>query len=150
MTQETPVPQERAQMNKAALLRQLETLPIPKDSYVVFGSGPLAVAGIRDAKDIDLFVSPSAYAVLKAAGWKEHYKGPGDVPLTFGVFEAHDNWDFSKYSPTFEHLYETAAKVDGIAFASLEEVRKWKQASGIQKHLDDIELIDEYLAKQKG
>lgn len=81
------------------------------------------------------------------SGWKEIYKGPGDTPLTYDIFEAHDNWDFSPYAPTLEHLLSTATVVDGIPFASVEEIRKWKLASGGAKHLADIELIDSFLRK---
>jgi hypothetical protein len=38
--------------------------------------------------------------------------------------------------------------IDGIPFASLEEVRKWKIASGRPKDIADIKLIDEYLQKE--
>lgn len=133
-------------MTKDEVISKVKALQLPKDSYVVFGSCPLAVAGIREVKDIDLLVSKEVLAELKKAGWEETYKAPGDTPLTHDVFEAHDNWDFSPYSPKLEHLLSDATIVDGIPFASLEEVRKWKTASGGPKHLDDVKLIDQYLA----
>lgn len=134
-------------MTKEEVIAKLKTLDLPESSYVAFGGCPLAVAGIREVKDIDLLVSTEALAKLKAAGWKEVYKSPGDQPLTHDIFEAHDNWDFSPYSPTLAHLQANATIVDGIPFASLEEVRKWKIASGGAKHLADVELIDAYLNK---
>jgi hypothetical protein len=130
-------------------------LQLPPDSYVVFGSGPLAVAGIRPAKDIDMLVSEAALAIMRQSGWKELHKGPSDVPLTDGIFEAHDNWNFSPYSPTLEHLLASAKVIDGVPFASLEEVKKWKTASSeaghgdVQKNQRDIKAIDDYLTTHK-
>jgi len=74
-------------------------------------------------------------------------KGGNDKPLTYNDFEAHDNWNFSSYQPTLQQLRETAMIVDGIPFASLEEVRKWKLSFGRPKDLRDVELINSYLSK---
>ncbi len=121
----------------------------PEGSYVVFGSGPMAVAGIRESSDIDLLVSDELAKQLKADGWQEIEKTPNDKPLVQGDFEAHKSWEFSSYKPTLEHLLSTATVIDGVPFASLQEVRKWKTASARPKDLTDIKLIDNYLAKKK-
>ena len=102
----------------------------------------MAIAGIREANDIDLLVSEEVYAKLRQKGWQELHKSPNDIPLVQDVFEAHENWNFSPYSPTLEHLLGTVTVIDGVPFASLQEVRKWKAASGRSKDLADIELID--------
>lgn len=129
-------------MNREEIIAKVKTLNLHKNSFVVFGSCPLAVAGLREAKDIDLFVSKEVLGKLKASGWQELYKSANDKPLVYDVFEAHDNWNFSSYSPTLEHLLSTATVIDEIPFVSLEEVRKWKVSSGRPKDLADIELID--------
>jgi len=133
-------------MTKAEIISELKNLALPLSSYIVFGSCPMTIAGLREAKDIDLLVTEEVYASLKKAGWKELVKGPHDAPIRHDVFEAHTNWDFSPYSPTLDHLLTTAIVIEGIPFASLEEVRKWKMASGGPKHLADVDLIDHYLA----
>ena len=129
-------------MTKEEIIAKTKALHFPKDSYIVFGSCPLAVAGIREANDIDLLVSERLFAELKNAGWQELSKSPGDTPLTHDIFEAHHHWDFSSYSPTLHHLLETATVIDNIPFASLEEVRKRKISSGRPKDLADIALIN--------
>ena len=134
-------------MTKEEIIAKVKLLNLPKDSYVVYGSCPLAVAGIREAKDIDMIVSEEVFEELKGKGWTQLHKGPNDNPLTHDVFDAHTNWDFSPYSPTLQHLLENATVIDGIPFASLEEVRKWKAASGGPKNLADMKLIDEYVRK---
>jgi hypothetical protein len=82
---------------------------------------------------------------LKLLGWQLVDKGPKDKPYTRDVFEAHKNWDFSSYSPTLNDLLKTATIIDDVPFASLVEVRKWKTATGGERHLADIKLIDKYL-----
>lgn len=132
-------------MQKEEIITKVKTLNLPKNSYVVFGSCPLAIAGLREAKDIDLLVSEEIFKKLRKDGWQELQKGPNDKPLVHDMFEAHDNWNFSSYNPTLQQLLMTATTIDGIPFASLEEVRKWKVASGRPKDHADIELIDKFI-----
>lgn len=136
-------------MNKKDIIAKVKALNLPRGSYVVFGACPLAIFGIRETNDIDLLVSPKVYKKLKSNGWQKVHKGPNDASLTFDCFEAHDNWNFSsKYNPTLENLLNTALVIEDIHFASLQEVRKWKVASGRPKDFADIRLIDHYLNKQ--
>ena len=135
-------------MTKSEIISQVKTLNLPQGSYVVFGSCPLAAAGLREANDIDLLVSDDLLKTLEEAGWQLTDKGQNDKPLTHGVFEAHNHWNFSSYNPTLEQLLATADIFDGVPFASLEQVRQWKTASGRPKDLADIKLIDSYLSSQ--
>lgn len=131
-------------MNKQQIVDKVKSLNLPAGSYIVFGSCPLALAGLREAGDIDMLVNDETLEQLRQAGWQEVDKGKDDKPLAHDVFEAHNSWKFSAYNPTLEHLLATATVVDGIPFASLDEVRKWKAASGRPKDLVDIELINNY------
>jgi hypothetical protein len=131
-------------MQKEEIIARVKALNLPKNSYIVFGSCPLAVAGLREARDIDLLVSKDVFLKLKEAGWKELYKSANDKPLVHDVFEAHHTqWHFSSHNPTLEELISTAIIIDSVPFASLAEVRKWKVSSGRPKDLIDIALIDE-------
>ena len=132
-------------MTGGEIIARMKKLNLPTGSYVLFGSCPLALAGIREANDIDLLVSGELFAELKKAGWQERRKSADDIPLVHDIFAAHENWDFSLYSPTLRHLLASASVKDGIPFASLPEVRKWKVASGHAKHLADVALIDAYM-----
>lgn len=134
-------------MTGQEIIDRVKTLNLPEGTYVVFGSCPLALAGIREAKDIDLLVSKEIFEQLKTSGWKTIDKGPEDKPITSDVFEAHHNWEFEGYKSTLAQLLETASIADGIPFVSLEEVRKWKAASDNPKHLADVKQIDSFLAK---
>ena len=93
-----------------------------------------------------MLVTKELFGDLAKDGWPRSHKDKYDNPLAKDVFEIHYTWNFSKYSPTLEHLLATAAVIDGVPFASLDEVRKWKAASGRPKDLKDIELIDRYRA----
>lgn len=135
-------------MNRAVVIEAVRSLNLPLDSFIVFGSAPMTVHGIREANDIDLFVTSEVLKSLKDRGWKKVVKGPRDEPYTHGVYEAHDTWEFSKYSPTLSHLQATSETIEGIPFASLLEVRKWKAASTKLKFKRDVVLIDEYLSRQ--
>jgi hypothetical protein len=135
-------------MNKQQIIKQVKALHLPAGSYIVFGSCPLAAVGIRESNDIDLLVTEDVLEELKGRGWRQIDKGgANDKPYVHGVFEAHSNWNFSSYRPTLRHLLQTANRINGVPFASLEEVRKWKLSSGRPKDYTDIKLIDSYLAK---
>jgi hypothetical protein len=132
-------------LDKQEIIAKVKSLHLPENSYIVYGSGPLAAAEIREANDIDLFVRPDVYLKLKKMGWKKTYKGPSDEPLTFELFEAHDNWNFCSHNPPFTELLARAKIIDGVVFASLEDVKKCKLAWGRPTDLSDVELINHYL-----
>jgi len=131
-------------MHKNAIIKQVRLLDLPSGSYVVYGSAPLAVAGLREASDIDLLISEELFETLKNQGWNEVDKGAGDKALKKGVCEAFIFWGGSSYNPTLEQLLKTANTFEGIPFASLKEVRNWKMAFGREKDLVDVELIDQF------
>lgn len=131
-------------MTKKEIITKVRALNLPKGSYVVFGSAPLTFAGIREANDIDLLVSKDIFERLKKEGWREMDKGVNDKPVAHDVFEAHHSWDFSTYSPTLEEILSKATEIEDIPIASLEDVRKWKMASGRSKDMADVRLIEEY------
>lgn len=133
-------------MDLPAIIAAVESLSFPKDSYIVFGSCPMAAAGIRKAGDIDMVVSKELFELLRDQDWVELVKSENDKPLTKGVFEVHStSWVFSPHHPTLEQLLSTADYFEGIPFASIDEVRIWKQASGSPKDLADIKLINDFL-----
>ncbi len=134
-------------MTAPEIVQRVKALKFPPGSYVVYGSCPMAIAGIREARDIDLLVTPELLKQLAKQGWKLTIKAPNDTPLVHDVFEAHDHWLFSAYSPSLEQLLSTATEVDGVPFASLEEVLKWKLASTHPKFAKDAELIRNYFER---
>jgi hypothetical protein len=133
-------------MTKVDVIAKVKSLNFPIGSCVVYGSAPFAIHGIRDVNDIDLFVSKELYEELAKKDWKKIYKGPKDEPLTYDIYEAHKTWEFSHYAPTLPELLSRAQIVEDILFASLEDVRHWKESSGRPKDITDLKLIDDYLS----
>jgi hypothetical protein len=133
-------------MTGSEIIEKVRALNLPKGSYIVFGSCPMAAANIRESNDIDLLVSKEALEIIKKEGWKQKTKSKNDKPYVKGVYDAHTDWDLSAYKPTLKHLLSTANVIDGIPFASLKEVRKWKKTMSRPKDIRDIKLIDAYLA----
>jgi hypothetical protein len=136
-------------MTKQEIIQKVRELHLTDGSYIVFGSCPLAAVGIREANDIDLLVSEETLQKLIGDGWQKLAKGQNDNPYVRDVFEAHTKWNFSSYQPTLEGLLKTATVIEGVPFASLEEVRKWKVSSGRPKDFVDIELIDQPLVNKE-
>jgi hypothetical protein len=123
------------------IFAKIHRLKLPPGSFVVVGSGPLAALGLRQANDIDLLVSRTVYARLKSAGWKEHiYPSTQDTGLAHGDFEVVTSWHGTK----LEDLVDSAVWLDGIAFAHLREVTKWKAKMAREKDLKDLQLIQAY------
>ncbi len=132
-------------VNRKDVIAKTKSLNLPRGSYIVYGSAPFAVLGIREVNDIDLLVSDELYEKLKKDGWKKVIKGPNDEPLTFDIYDAHRTWKFSGYAPSLPELLSRSFEVEGVPFASLEDVQKWKADWGREKDLEDIILIDNYL-----
>jgi len=110
----------------------------------VFGSGILAVLGIRPAHDIDIVVNDKLYIELAQRGW-ETVKVGSVYALKHDVFDIHSTWSFSNYETSIEKLQsEHRVYIEDIPFVSLEEVARWKGALGRPKDLRDLELIRKY------
>ena len=129
------------------IIKKVKNLNLPAGSFVVYGSGPLAILGIREANDIDLLAAEEVFEQLKRIGWSELKKGHNDTPVVYDVFEVHKNWNFSGYNPTLTHLLASAMVVEGVPIASLLEVKKWKLTSTRAKDMADVKLIDAYFDK---
>lgn len=62
-----------------------------------------------------------------------------------GAIEVWHNWhDTPDGVWTVEELLRDAVVVDGVAFVSLERVRRWKEWCGREKDVRDVALIDAY------
>lgn len=124
------------------IIKHIKSINLPDGEYIVFGSCPMTVAGLRESSDVDVLISEVLYDRLLEAGWEPQEGKNGDKPLEHGIFDAHTNWHIGDYNPTLKELLLTATVIDGVPFAHLFEVRNWKAALGRPKDLADIELID--------
>ena len=55
-------------MGREELIEKIREQDFPRNSYVVFGSGPLAAARIRKTQDIDMVVSRKLFDELRDRG----------------------------------------------------------------------------------
>lgn len=108
------------------------------------------VHGIRESEDIDLFVTVELYGVLASnPDWQVEVKEDGSEHLVNGMYDVYEVWRANEYNPRAEDIIASADIIDGVRFASLQEVAKWKKAFGRTKDLRDIELINRYLSNLK-
>lgn len=136
-------------MNFKKLLKQLEELNLPEDQFVVVSSGSLAVREIRDARDLDLLVTDKLWNELvhKYPSKNEH----GVVKIGIGedieVLGKGSAFVDSEYA-SVEEVINSADVINGVRYMNLELLRKFKEKMGRDKDKKDIELIDQYNARQ--
>lgn len=139
------------------IFSEIQSLNLSLEKYALIGGGALSVYGIRDYSDVDLVVTPDIYEEFKKKeGWIEKCK---ECPKsTFLVLEK-DNFemytlegfnskDFNtavNYIGDYRVIIASAEIVKSVSVASLSEVRRFKEAYGRPKDIQDIRLIDEYL-----
>ncbi|MBD3303645.1 hypothetical protein GF343_00725 [Candidatus Woesearchaeota archaeon] len=119
-------------------LEELKKLNFPTDQYAVFGSGPLAIRGLRENEDIEILVKPELWEKLA----KNHKLARDDL-ISIGNVHIFKHWE--PWLKNRDELIDTADIIDGIRFVKLEHVLDWKEKMGREKDKKDIELIEEYL-----
>lgn len=131
-------------MKFTILLEELDKLDLPKDKYAITSSGPLAVRGIREAKDIDLVVTEDLWQEL---GKKYHIeeKPVCDI-IHIGNIEVLGNFRGENLFSGDEQIAK-ADIINGHRFVNLDMIIAFKTALGREKDLKDLELINKYLAK---
>ena len=130
-----------------AVIGRVKALGLPQGSFVAIGSGILAALGIRQTGDIDLVVDDATYQALAYSGeWTEGKTDHGMCLVSAdGVVEVWRDWNPAPSGDwSAEELLRDAVVIDGVAFVSLERVRRWKQWRGREKDLRDVALIDAY------
>ena len=140
-------------MSISAQLALLKSFDLPASDFVIVSSGALAIRGIREAKDLDVIVTPALWNELI----KTHPVGlntwniervfldkDGDIEI---LNPAQSIFGNSKIVP-FQKIFDKADIFEGVRFMNLEHLKKIKARLGREIDLRDIELIDRYLTKQ--
>ncbi|HHE76422.1 MAG TPA: hypothetical protein ENL27_00315 [Candidatus Parcubacteria bacterium] len=126
------------------LLEELKRLNLPDGGYAIYGSGPMAVRGLRDANDLDIVVKDELYEKLR-----EKYK---DKEIKTGHIKIGDIEIFASFNSLIdnpEEVIDRTEELNGFRFIRLEDLIRWKQKLGREKDLKDIKLIKKYLAENR-
>jgi len=122
-------------------LDEIKKLNLPKNKFVIFGSGPLVIRDLRKNKDIDI--------IVKEDLWKElikKYKVKDNKLIEIGNMEIFKDW-----KPWFNDankLIDDADIIEGFRFVKLKYVLKWKKEFNREKDRRDVKLIENYLKCQ--
>lgn len=141
------------------LLDILVELDLPKDEYILGGSGPLMLRNIRRVNDVDIFVTTSLWFRVYANqdGWKIYRTDPKDVvrrcdpPFLYkeiNGIEVNLFFGWKTRGPMSQldtaSLMSRAEIVLGIPCIPLVELYHLKKAVGRDKDLEDLQLIDRW------
>lgn len=125
------------------LLQKLKKLNLPKDKFAIYGSGPLGIRGIREIKDLDLIVTSDLWKELVK---KYPTKDSGEkLRIDLGGIEILAKPIVYKA----KILIQEADIIDGIRYVKLTTLMELKKVMGRKKDFKDIELIKDYLEKDK-
>ena len=135
--------------NFKKLLKNLKDLDLPEGQFVVIGSGPLAVRGMRDTNDLDVVVTQDVWGelikkypvIVNSEGINRIDFGNGIETLERNIRSIFTN---SSVVP-FDEIFEKPDVFEGVQFMNLNHLKKIKLKMGREKDLADVKLIDEYL-----
>jgi hypothetical protein len=122
-------------------LKEIDQLRLPREHYLIWGSGPLAVREIRPANDVDLLVSKEL--------WDELTKkfptqlGRQNV-IRIGGLEI---WsDCLNLTDKIDEMLRNSDLIEGYPFMKLCYTIQWKEVYNRKKDCDDILMIKNFLA----
>jgi len=119
-------------------LEELKNLGLPADQFAVFGSGSLAIRGLRENKDIDVIVKEHLWQRLA-----DDFSAINSKEVVVGNISFFNNW--LPWFDDVDALIDGADIIDGLRFVTLENVVSWKTDLAREKDLSDVALIKKYL-----
>lgn len=131
-------------MTNQEMFRKVKELDLPIGKYALFGSAPLGIRNLKDCHDVDIIVTEDLWNQYKTRGWEVRSMPHGSEFLCNGDLELWKDWKPGEWN--IAELIDTAEVIDGLPFVTLDRVLKWKELSGREKDLRDIELIREYMS----
>jgi len=121
---------------------ELKELNFSENEFAVFGSGPLAIRGIRESNDVDIIVKEKLWNKLA-----KKYKIQNKNCIQIGSLEIYRDW-----LPWFDDvnkLIDDADIFENVLFVKLKSVLDWKKKFGREKDKKDVLLIEKYLSDGK-
>lgn len=130
------------QVRDNELIRELAALNLDPEEFVIFGSAPLLVHGLRATiRDLDVVARGDVMAWARRTGSPAvgRHSGAQVWQLNGGRLQFSSGWTNSLWSP--DELIDNAQLVDGLRFARLADVLRYKQELRRPKDLIDIANI---------
>lgn len=126
----------------------LKGVGLPIGEYLVTGSGPLGVKGIRSVNDIDIVVTRRLWAYLESKYEARIEDGLKKIAIPNTCIEVlGEGSAYYSSENDIKSRIEQAEIIDGFPFERLEKVINIKKQIGRKKDLADVKLIQEYLCK---
>lgn len=137
-----------ARIKNHPLIQKFLSLDLPKDDWVIFGSGPLYAHGIiKNPQDLDVVARGEAWKkALKLGKLQKLPLGDKVIRLFDGKVEIMNAWTPGKWD--IDKLIDTAEIVEDVRFVNLKTVLKSKKRAARSKDLKHIKMIEEYLNKK--
>lgn len=127
---------------KLRCMDTLKELNIPKDDFVIYGSAPMVLRGLKEKNnDLDVLVRDSLWDMLSV---KYPNNVNGDYIDINGVSFTHTDKNFLG---NIDEVIKNSDIIDGYHILSILETKRWKEKVGGERHLADARIIDEYLTK---
>ena len=127
------------------LFEKFRELGLPKRDYAIFGSGPLAVRGVIPAcNDLDVLCRGEFWEEVQQLGTPEYLPEYGVTIVTMadGVIGFGTTWGIGEVD--VNELIDTAETINGLSFARLEYVVRYKTIRGNKQ--DQLHLNALYLS----
>jgi hypothetical protein len=114
----------------------------PPGSYIIAGSGPMAMRNMREAVDIDILVNTTLWNSLI-----QKYEATGATKnrIAIGRLEIWKDW--MNLTGKIDEMIENCELIEGFPFMKLFYVIEWKQHLSRPKDLVDIAMIKDHLQK---
>ena len=121
-------------------LDKLNSMSIPKDEFVIYGSAPLVLRGLKEKNnDLDVLVKDNLWDKLKVE-YPNNING--DYIDVEGISFTHRSTDFFE---SMDNIMKKADVIDGYHIMNLEQTINWKEKTGAEKHVEDAKKIRDYL-----
>jgi hypothetical protein len=127
-------------INNNVLFQRVRDLKLPIGKYVLVGSTPMGIRGLRECHDIDIVVTGDIWDELCKKEWPIKYSEFGNQFLCKENIEIGNNfWKPDVWNVT--ELIREDVIIDGLPFMKLERVIEYKRLMRREKDLEDIKRI---------
>lgn len=127
-------------------LDELKALNLAKGKFAIFGSGPLAVRGLRENNDIDVLVMRELWDDLaKKFPITSRANKPDSIYVGHIQILKIDYNDWQPLIMDSTILITEAENIENFPFVKLEHLLNCKKMMSGEKHIDDVSLIQKFI-----